>query len=115
MIVNNYPKNNMDFLNNESPTIEQPPLINIQLKNHQLASIYKAHKIEEFNLVPFGIMNDKPGAGKTYTILGLIFNSKWRWGPVDRPVFPTFPRKSPISTTDPILMFSGKELFCKCA
>lgn len=76
MIVNNYPKNNMDFLNNESPTIEQPPLINIQLKNHQLASIYKAHKIEEFNLVPFGIMNDKPGAGKTYTILGLIFNSK---------------------------------------
>ena len=64
------------LINEESPKINQPSQINIQLKQHQLASIYKAQQIESFQVLPFGIMSDKPGAGKTYTILGHIYESK---------------------------------------
>ena len=63
------------MLSEHSSTIIQPCNINITLKNHQLSSIYKALSIENFNLISYGIMNDKPGSGKTYTILGLIYHS----------------------------------------
>ena len=62
------------LLNDNSKLIEQPKNINIILKNHQLASIQKAIEIEKFNILPYGIMNDNPGSGKTYTILGLIYH-----------------------------------------
>lgn len=68
--------NENNSLNENSPTILQPKDINITLKNHQLASVYKAYSIEKFNLVQYGIMNDKPGSGKTYTILGLIYHTQ---------------------------------------
>ena len=64
-----------NLIHSNSPKINHPQKINIQLKDHQLASIYKTQQIEDFNLVPFGIMSDKPGAGKTYTILGHIYES----------------------------------------
>jgi hypothetical protein len=64
------------LLNENSPSILQPKNINIILKNHQLTSIHKAYSIEKFNLVQYGIMNDKPGSGKTYTILGLIYHTQ---------------------------------------
>ena len=64
------------LLNENDPCIDQPKNINIILKNHQLASIHKALIIENFNILPYGIMNDKPGSGKTYTILGLIYHTK---------------------------------------
>ena len=32
--------------------------------------------IEKDNLCNFGILSDKPGAGKTYVILGLIYLTK---------------------------------------
>ena len=64
--------NENNSLNENSPTILQPKDINILLKNHQLASVYKALDIEKFHILPYGIMNDKPGSGKTYTILALI-------------------------------------------
>ena len=63
------------MLNENSPIIIQPQNINIKLKNHQLTSIHKALSIEKFNIVSYGIMNDKPGSGKTYTILGLIYHT----------------------------------------
>ena len=64
-----------NLIQNTSPKINQPKNINIQLKDHQLASIHKAQQIEAFNMVPFGIMSDKPGSGKTYSILGHIYES----------------------------------------
>ena len=64
------------LLNENDICIEQPNDINIILKNHQLASIHKALAIEKFNILNYGIMNDKPGSGKTYTILGLIYHTK---------------------------------------
>lgn len=64
------------LLNENSPSILQPKNINIILKNHQLTSIHKACSIEKFNIIPCGIMNDKPGSGKTYTILGLIYHTQ---------------------------------------
>ena len=68
--------NENNSLNENSPTILQPKDINILLKNHQLASVYKALDIEKFHILPYGIMNDKPGSGKTYTILSLIYHSQ---------------------------------------
>lgn len=67
----------MEYLLNEtSPKINQPIDININLKEHQLAIINKCIEIEDINICNFGIMNDKPGTGKTYAILGLIYQSQ---------------------------------------
>lgn len=67
----------MDFeLTEDSPKIDSINNINITLKDHQLAIIKKCTEIEENNICNFGIMNDKPGTGKTYAILGLIFYEK---------------------------------------
>jgi hypothetical protein len=87
--------------------IEQPEDIKIQLKLHQLTSIYKMNYIENNTLIVnenndildsiekynyhinnntfninilktnIGLLSDKVGAGKTYTILGLICHNKY--------------------------------------
>lgn len=54
---------------------EHPNDINITLKDHQLAMLHRCKEIEETNEL-FGIMNDKPGTGKTYVILSLIYESR---------------------------------------
>ena len=54
---------------------EHPKDVSIKLKKHQLAMLKRCKEIENNNNI-FGIMNDKPGTGKTYAILGLIFNEK---------------------------------------
>jgi superfamily II DNA or RNA helicase len=67
----------MDYeLNEESEKINNIEDININLKDHQLAIIKKCEEIENNNICNFGIMSDKPGTGKTYAILGLIYYSK---------------------------------------
>ena len=43
--------NENNSLNENSPTILQPKDINILLKNHQLASVYKALDIEKFHIL----------------------------------------------------------------
>ena len=58
------------MLNNTSVKYEQPNDINIILKNHQLAMLYKCMEIEKKSNIC--IMRDKPGAGKTYVILSFI-------------------------------------------
>jgi hypothetical protein len=63
-------------LNEESKRIEPISGINILLKEHQLAMINKCIEIEENNICNLGIMSDKPGTGKTYAILGLIYQTK---------------------------------------
>lgn len=63
-------------INELSPKIEHLDNLNIILKDHQLAIIKKCVEIEENNICNFGIMNDKPGTGKTYAILGLIYHQK---------------------------------------
>jgi hypothetical protein len=50
--------------------------INIILKDHQKAIIYKCIEIENINICNFGIMSDKPGSGKTYITLSLIYYRK---------------------------------------
>ena len=64
------------LLNKDSSKIDHLEDINITLKDHQLAIIKKCIEIEEVNICGFGIMSDKPGTGKTYAILGHIYNSK---------------------------------------
>jgi len=64
------------MLNNTSIKYEQPNDINIILKNHQLAMLYKCMEIEKKSNIC--IMRDKPGAGKTYVILSFINELKKR-------------------------------------
>lgn len=58
----------------------QPEIINIPLKNHQLAIVYQARLLETGRCTfdgntlntNIGIFCDKPGAGKSYCALGLL-------------------------------------------
>jgi hypothetical protein len=52
-----------------------PKNINVTLKNHQLAMLKRCNDIENIENNIFGIMSDKPGTGKTYVILSLIYES----------------------------------------
>jgi len=63
-------------LNENSLKIDQLEELNIILKDHQLCIIKRSLEIEENNICNFGIMSDKPGTGKTYAILGLIYYEK---------------------------------------
>ena len=63
-------------LDEKSKKIDEIYDINITLKDHQLSIINKCIEIEDMNMCGLGIMNDKPGTGKTYAILGLIYYTK---------------------------------------
>ena len=65
----------VNLLSFDSEIDENPKNINIKLKKHQLAMLKKCKEIENNNT--FGIMSDKPGTGKTYVILSLIYDSKF--------------------------------------
>ena len=62
------------MLSSISPLAEHPKNIDIQLKKHQLAMLERCLSIEKSNN-KFGIMNDKPGTGKTFVILSLIYET----------------------------------------
>ena len=66
-------------LNNESKklhTVENP--FKIKLKSHQEALLYRILELDDKaskTPIPFGIMSDKPGSGKTFVILAMIYYS----------------------------------------
>lgn len=78
------------ILTADSPRISQPDNIGLELKQHQLAMIYKCDMVERTCQTPFkvtskkdprfkydvktkiGIIGDVVGSGKTFTVLGLI-------------------------------------------
>lgn len=66
----------MNLLNNNSSLSIHPKNVDIILKNHQLAMLKRCIDIENISDNKFGIMNDKPGTGKTYVILSLIYETK---------------------------------------
>jgi len=66
----------MNELSFDSPIITQPDNLNIILKDHQLAMVKRCIDIESIENNTFGIMNDRPGTGKTYSILTLIYLTK---------------------------------------
>ena len=61
-------------LNQNSEKYLQPNDININLKEHQLAMLNKCLEIEKNN--EFSIMRDKPGSGKTFVVLSMIYELK---------------------------------------
>jgi len=63
-----------NLLSINSEKAEHPKNVNIKLKDHQLAMLQKCNQIENIENNIFGIMNDKPGTGKTYVVLSLIYN-----------------------------------------
>ena len=62
----------LKLLNEDSELYYQPKNADITLKKHQLAMLKRCITIESIPNNNYGIMNDKPGTGKTYVILGLI-------------------------------------------
>ena len=64
-----------NLLSFDSPLNEHPKDISITLKNHQLAMLKKCIIIEKIPENKYGIMNDKPGTGKTYVILSIIYEN----------------------------------------
>lgn len=62
------------LLNENSNKYIQPEDININLKQHQLAMLNKCLDIELNN--EYAIMKDKPGSGKTYVVLTMIYELK---------------------------------------
>jgi hypothetical protein len=65
-----------ELLNENSELANHPQNVNIQLKKHQLAMLKRCTIIENIEFNNFGIMNDKPGTGKTYVVLSLIHETK---------------------------------------
>jgi len=59
------------LLHAKSPQAPQPQNSKIRLKKHQLAMLKKCKDIESLNY-KYGILADKPGAGKTYVLLSMI-------------------------------------------
>jgi len=59
------------LLHAKSPQEVQPQNCKIRLKKHQLAMLKKCNEIESLNY-KYGILADKPGAGKTYVLLSMI-------------------------------------------
>ena len=59
------------LLHAKSPQEVQPQNSKIRLKKHQLAMLKKCKDIESLNY-KYGILADKPGAGKTYVLLSMI-------------------------------------------
>jgi len=59
------------LLHSKSHQEVQPQNCKIQLKKHQLAMLKKCKDIESLNY-KYGILADKPGAGKTYVLLSMI-------------------------------------------
>lgn len=85
--TNNFYQNNMmgfnNFNQNSNALTENSKKMNlnnnpfkIKLKPHQEALLYKVLDIDEkmsFSNVPYGVMSDKPGSGKTYVVLAMIY------------------------------------------
>ena len=65
-----------NLLSFDSRVLPHPENVNIKLKKHQLAMLQRCIDIENIKENMFGIMNDKPGTGKTYVILSLIHELK---------------------------------------
>lgn len=59
------------LLHAKSPRDVQPQNSKIRLKKHQLAMLKKCKDVESLNY-KYGILADKPGAGKTYVLLSMI-------------------------------------------
>ena len=64
-----------NLLSVNSERAEHPKNVNIKLKDHQLAMLKRCNDIENIENNIFGIMKDKPGTGKTYVVLSLIYES----------------------------------------
>ena len=65
----------LQLLNENSEYYELTKDSNVILKNHQKAMLKKCIAIENIENNNYGIMNDKPGTGKTYVIISLIYET----------------------------------------
>lgn len=76
---NNNTRNTFNALTDNSPKLNLTANpFKIKLKPHQEALLYKVLDIDEkvsYSTIPYGVMSDKPGSGKTYVVLALIYFS----------------------------------------
>jgi hypothetical protein len=74
------PKDFITIIDHNVPNAEQPELIKIQLKEHQLKMLYKCLELERNSIkinntiiqTSLGVIGDPVGSGKSYIILSLI-------------------------------------------
>jgi hypothetical protein len=112
---NNHSK--INALNNKSKRlhIEKNPFIQ-KLKKHQEALLFKALEIDEKfsnSSLPFGVFSYKPGSGKTFVVLALIYYSKIFFNSTG-PNIIIVPHNIYTQWINAINNFTGKLLSYKC-
>ncbi len=88
----------------------------LRLKPHQEALLYRALELDEQNVTqakPFGVLSDKPGSGKTFVVLAMIYYAKKLFGAQGCNVI-VVPHNIYSQWVDAIEMFLGKLLSYKC-
>lgn len=74
----------ISLLDENSPCADQPNNLKLQLKPHQLKSLYQCNLLETTDIIEndntristsIGILCDKSGSGKSHIILGLLVNN----------------------------------------
>ena len=86
------------------------------LKSHQEALLYRALELDEQmagSNLPFGVLSDKPGSGKTFVVLALIYYAKKLFKSVG-PNIIVVPHNIYNQWVDAIDNFLGKILTYKC-
>ncbi len=90
----------------------------IKLKPHQEALVYRALEVDEKfsgSDLPFGVFSDKPGSGKTFAVLALIYLSKKFFSPNSTSVnVIVVPHNIYTQWVEAIESFLGKILTYKC-
>ncbi len=78
--IRNYSIYSNEILDDDFPKIEPIEDIDIVLKDHQRALVRRCLNIEKYYINKqnenYGVMSDLPGAGKTYTVLSLVWFTK---------------------------------------
>ncbi len=88
----------------------------IRLKPHQEALVYRALEVDEKfsgSELPFGVFSDKPGSGKTYAVLAMIYLSKIYFNSTGVNVI-VVPHNIYTQWVEAIDNFLGKMLTYKC-
>ncbi len=78
--IKKYPLYSEEILDDDFPKIDHIEDIDIVLKDHQRALVRRCLNIEKYYINKdgenYGVMSDLPGAGKTFTVLSLVWFSK---------------------------------------
>lgn len=115
--ANKYDKIRVEGLNHKSKRLSNPENpFKLKLKPHQEALLYRSLEIDEKfagSVLPFGLFSDKPGSGKTFIVLALIYYAKTLFKSQGVNII-VVPHNIYTQWVDAINSFLGKLLTYKC-